>query len=103
MVRRRRQHREDARVRVVERDGPDRVEPAEVVLVRVVESMPCDHVERRVSLLRGVEMSGKLGEDAPFRFGVFIKVGYGRLEVSRVGEAVGADGSQLRECEVALV
>lgn len=88
---------------MVKRDGSYGVEAPKIVFVRVVESMPCDHVERRVSLLRGVEMSGKLGEDAPFRFGVFIKVGYGRLEVSRVGEAVGADRSQLRECEVALV
>lgn len=108
--RRRREHREDGRVWVVVRDGADGVEAAQIVLVGVVVALPGDDVEWRVGLAslkeRVVHLDGD-GEGAAALGGrgakVLAEVSDGRLEVARVGQAVGADGAQLREDEVALV
>lgn len=104
------QHREDARVRVVEADAADGVEAAQVVLVGVVVAVPRDHVEGRVRLHRLVKAVGELGRHRVLVWAVkrhaaavLVKRSQGRLEVARVGEPVGADGAQLREDKVALV
>lgn len=110
VVRRRRQHGEDARVRVVEADAADGVEAAQVVLVGVVVAVPRDHVKGRVRLGRLVQAVGELGRHR-VRVGpvkrdaaaVLVKGRQRRLEVPRVGEPVGPDGAQLRQGEVALV
>lgn len=110
VVRRRRQHGEDARVRVVEADAADGVEAAQVVLVGVVVAVPRDDVEGGVRLGRLVQAVGELGRHR-VRVGpverhaaaVLVEGRQGRLEVPRVGEPVGPDGAQLREREVALV
>lgn len=44
------EHGEDRRVAVVEGHAVDGVEARQVVLVRMVVAVPCDHVERRVFL-----------------------------------------------------
>ncbi len=110
-LRRRRQHREDRRVRVVVRDAADRVEAPEVVLVRVVVPVPGHDVERRVRLPRPEEPVVELGRDRVLgrpvrRRGAEVPVaeaGHGRLEVPHVGEPVGPDRPELRQREVALV
>lgn len=109
--RRRREHREDGRVRVVVGDCADGVEAAQVVLVRVVVAVPGDDVKGRVGLARLEERVVHLdgdGEGGVTALGgggakVLAEVSHGRLEVARVGEAVGADGAQLGEDEVALI
>jgi len=110
-VRHRGEHGEDARVRVVERDAPDGVEPAQVVLVWEVVAVPGDHVKGRVRLLRVEQGVVELARDPVLvgpvggRAGAVVlgEAGEGRLEVARVGEAVGPDGPQLRQRKVALV
>ena len=42
------QHREDRRIRMIEADRADRVEPRQIVFVRRVVAVPGDHVERRM-------------------------------------------------------
>lgn len=108
--RRRREHREDGRVRVVVGNCADGVEAAQVVLVGVVVAVPGDDVKGRVCLAgleeRVVHLDGD-GEGVAALGGgrakVLAEVSHGRLEVARVGQAVGADGAQVREDEVALV
>lgn len=110
VVRRRRQHGEDARVRVVEADAADGVEAAQIVLVGVVVPVPCDHVEGRVRLGCLVQAVGELGRHRVrvgpvecYAAAILVEGRQRRLEVSRVGEPIGPDGPQLREGEVALV
>lgn len=105
-----RQDGEDGRVRVVVRDGADGVEAAQVVLVGVVVALPADDVKGRVGLVRVeervVELDGDVERIAALGgrgAKVLAEMGHGGLEVAGVGEAVGADGAQLGEVEVALV
>ena len=98
MSRGRGQHGVDGRVGVVEGDGVDAVEARQVVLVRRVVAVPGDHVERRVIDERGPQAAEKLGGDVELAVAVFIG-GHGRLEVARIGEAVGADGAELGQAE----
>lgn len=106
---------EDGGVRVVKRDGANGVEAAEVVLVRVVVALPPNHVKRRVRL-RGLEQSvvelhrhgvvtaATTGSACRSRRAkVLGKVRHGGLEITGVGEAVGANGAELGELEMALV
>lgn len=108
--RRRRQHREDGRVRVVVGDCADGVEAAQVVLVGVVVALPGDDVKGRVCLARLEERIVHLDGDGEGvaalecrRAKVLAEVRHGGLEVARVGESVGANGAQLGQHEVALV
>lgn len=106
----RREHCEDGRVWVVVGDGANGVEAAQVVLVGVVVALPGDNVEGRVGLAsleeRVVHLDGDVEGVAALgscRAKVFAELSHGRLEVSRVGQAVGTNGAQLWENEVALV
>lgn len=106
----RREHGEDGRVWVVKGDGADGVEAAEVVLVRVVVALPGDHVKRRVGLRRLEERVVELDRHEVLvwalvgrRAKVLAEAGNGSQEVSRVGEAVGTDGTKLWKTEVAFV
>ena len=95
---------EDGWVRVVVGDAANGVEAAEIVLVRIVEAVPGDDVEGCVGLRGGEERPTKLAENGPGRVGVVFGEGSeGGLEVAGVGEAVGADGTEFGEGEVALV
>ena len=100
--RRRGQHREDRRIGMVEADGADRGEGAQIVFVGRVIAVPRHHVDRRMRQ-RGLEQRA-----APFhvQFGrrVLVLVGRDRRqEVARIGEAVGADRPALRQREGAAV
>ena len=101
--RRRREHRVDGGIRVVEGDGAQRVEAREVVLVRVVCAVPGDDVEGGVILRGGEEVARELAQDGPPGVCILVEGGDGDLEVARVGQPVGADGAQLRQREVPLV
>ena len=88
---------------MVEGDGADGVEAPEIVFVGVVETVPGDYVEGGVGLLGGEEVSIEFGEEGVFSGCVFVETGDWGLEVARVGETVGADGTEFGELEVALV
>lgn len=101
---------EDGRVRVVVGDGADGVEAAQVVLVGVVVALPADDVKGRVGLARVeervVELDGDVERVAALGgrgAKVLAEMGYRCLEVAGVGEAVGTNGAQLGEVEVALI
>ena len=100
--RRRGQHREDRRIGMVEADGADRREGAQIVFVGRVIAVPGHHVDRRMRQ-RGLEQ-----RTAPFheQFGrrVLVLIGRDRgEEVARIGEAIGADRAALRQREGAAV
>lgn len=98
------QNSEDGGVGVVERDGSNNVESAQVVLERVIVAVPGDNVEGSVILARREERVVKLAEQLPFGGLLFIvKCCDWGLEVADVGQAVGANGAQLGELVVTLV
>ncbi len=92
------EHGVDGWVGMVEGDGVDAVEQRQVVLVGRVVAVPADHVERRVIDERGPEPAEKFRGDVELAIAIFIR-GNGREEIARIGEAVGADGAQLRQAE----
>ena len=87
---------------MVEADGADRREGAQIVFVGRVIAVPRHHVDRRMRQ-RGLEQRA-----APFHveFGrrVLVLIGRDRREeVARIGEAIGADRPALRQREGAAV
>ncbi|MNM86767.1 hypothetical protein D3C81_989290 [compost metagenome] len=97
-VRRRLQHQEDRRIRVVEADRADGVEAAQVVLVRRVVAVPGHHVQRRMADPGTPQVALELGHQLEIALAVFI-AGHRRQEVARVGQAVGADHAQVGQLE----
>ncbi len=96
------QHREDRRIGMVEADGADRREGAQIVFVGRVIAVPGHHVDRRMRQL-GLEQRA-----APFhvQFGrrVLVLIGRDRREeIARIGKAIGADRAALRQREGAAV
>jgi len=65
--------------------------------------VPGDDVEGRVRLLGCEEVAVEFGQHVPCRVRVFVKGRHGRLEVPRIGQAVGSNWSELGQLEVALV
>lgn len=94
-----REHAEDGRVDVVDRDGADIDEFRQVVLVRNVVPVPGDDVEGAVVLCALEELAAELVHDLPWLL-LDLVLRHGGQEVPRVGEAVGAQGAQLRELEL---
>ena len=95
---------------MVKGNRADGVEPAQVVLVRVVVTVPRDDVEggmRLFGLVQGIVELGRDGVDVGAIVAhaavVFAEARHRGLEVARVGEAVGSDRPQLGQLEVALV
>ena len=104
MVRGTGQNSEDGGVGVVERDGSNNVESAQVVLERVIVAVPGDNVEGSVVLARREERVVKLAEQLVLGGLLFIvKCCDWGLEVAGIGQAVGANGAQLGELVVTLV
>lgn len=109
-VRRRREHREQARVVLVEQQVAHRAVPAEVVLVRVVGPVPGAHVEDGVVLLGRPEPPGLARDDGPGRvvgdrrslFESAVEECLGDLKVPYVGEPGRADGTEVGQTKVAL-
>ena len=87
---------------MIEADRADRREGPQIVFVRRVVAVPCHHVDR------GMRQSGREQRAAPFheQFGrrVLVLIGCdGGEEVARIGEAIGADRTALRQREGAAV
>ena len=87
---------------MIETDGADRREGAQIVFIRRVVAVPGHHVDRRMRQ-RGLEQRA-----APFheQLGrrVLVLIGRDRRqEVARIGEAIGADRPALRQREGAAV
>ena len=79
-------------------DRADGVEAAQIVFVGRIVAVPGHHIERRVVDLGGPEMTAQLGHQLEIAFQVFIG-GHRRLEITRVGQTVGADHAQIRQLE----
>lgn len=90
---------------MVEGDGADGVEAAEIVLERVVGSMPGYDVEGSVCLCGGEEVPVEFAEDGVPRAGAVVlgESSNGALKVAGVRQAVTTDRPELGEGEVALV
>jgi hypothetical protein len=106
MVRGTSENSEDRRVRMIERDAPDDIEPAQIIFIRIVIPVPSDDVEHRVVLSSTEERVVKFADHTKLRavihLGV-VKICSRRLEVSCIGKAIRANGSKLRKLEVTLV
>jgi hypothetical protein len=64
-IARRREHREDRGVRMVEGDAADGVEATKVILVGVIEAVPGNNVERGVVLASCKESTGEFIIEGP--------------------------------------
>ena len=95
-VARRGQYGEDRRVGMIEADRADRIERAQVVLVRDMVAMPRHDIQRRVADAGVPEMALELGDE----FEVAVDVLEGRMrreEIARIGQPVAADRAEVRE------
>jgi hypothetical protein len=77
-------------------------ELAQVIFVRCVVPVPRHHIKRRVSEGASEQLSAELVDEGVVSFHVF-KGRNGGEEVSWVGQAIGTEGSQVRENKVARV
>lgn len=83
------QYREDRGIWVIVGDRANSGETTEVVLVRVIEPVPGDHIKGRVGLSSGIEPAGEFAKDRVLRGAgvVFLERCTGGLEVTGIGEA----------------
>src|SRR5579875_2816730 len=77
-------------------DRADGGEAAQIVAVGGVAAVPRHHVERRMVDRRRPQGALELRDQLEFAFDVLVRRGR-RLEVARIGEAVGADRPQFRQ------
>src|SRR5208337_4330228 len=96
------EHRVDRWIGVIEAHRVDAVEIRQIVFVRRVISVPGDDVERRVFVLGFPQAAEKLDNDTVVAVAIFVGGG-GRLEIARVGQAVGADRTKLGEAQQGAV
>ena len=96
------QHGEDRRIGMVEQDRADRAIGAQVVLVGRVIAVPGHHVERAVTDMGLMELSAPLDGHGRGRFAI-LEGCHRRLEVTRVGHAVGPDRTPARQLELLAV
>mmetsp|Transcript_9802 Transcript_9802/g.28036 ORF Transcript_9802/g.28036 Transcript_9802/m.28036 type:complete len:322 (+) Transcript_9802:213-1178(+) len=92
---------EDGRVRVVKCHGIHRAETGQIILVRGIVPVPRHCVKRGEVQLHGEEVPHELVHHGVRALHILIP-GHGSLEVPRVGEAVGTDGTEVRQLEVPL-
>src|SRR4249919_647416 len=92
------QYQEDRRIGMVEADRADRVEVAQVVLVRRVVAVPPDDVERRMADRRTPQVALELGNQFELAFRFLVRR-VRREEVSRVGQAIGADRTEVGQAQ----
>ena len=81
---------------MVEADASDGVEPAQIILERIVVAMPANYVEWSVRLPSCEELACELADDGVrcAAIIVFVKGSNRRLEVSHVCETKAANGSK---------
>ncbi|MNN22982.1 hypothetical protein D3C81_1363650 [compost metagenome] len=83
---------------MIETDGANGVETAQVIFVRHVVTVPGDHVERRM-----IELAGpQLAEEFLHQRGGLLQVFVGRhrgQEVPRIGQAIAANRPQVRQTQ----
>lgn len=99
-----RQHGEDGRVQVVEADRVDCAVVAQIVLVGAEVAVPGDHVVRRVGHAEVEHLVLELVHHLVRRNGVVgvLEPRDWALEVTRIGQSVGADGAEVGQLEVSL-
>ena len=100
---RRRQHREDRRIGMIEQDRADRRKCPEIIFVGRVIAVPGDHVERRMADLGFMERAAPFDEQRVQGVSFSSYAGDRRLEVARIGEAVGADRPAIRHGELGAI
>ena len=101
-VRRRGHHRVDRRIGMVVEQRADRREAPQVVFVGIVVAVPGDHVERRMRHLGAIKLAAPFDDQRAGLFAVLVGRDR-RVEIARVGEAVGADRPAVRQRQRAAV
>lgn len=97
----RREYGEDAGIGMIVRNAADGHEPAEIVFVRIIVAMPRHHVEGGVTLGGFEQVAAKFAIEVPFGvLVIFKKIGDGRLEVTRVGQAKRTKRAQFGKLEM---
>jgi hypothetical protein len=95
------EHCVDGRVWVVEGDRVDTVEQLQVVLIRSIVAVPSHYIERRVGQSGREQLILKFADG--YMAGRHILESSHRVsEVARVSEAIGADGTEQRQLEMAF-
>lgn len=85
---------------VIEADGVDRLEPGQVVFIWHVVAVPADHIERRMRHLSHEQCALVFRDNSVRRNIAIFEPSRWRLEVSRIGQTIGADRAQIRQSEV---
>jgi hypothetical protein len=94
MVRRAGEDSKDRGIRMVKGDGANDVETAQIILVRIVISMPGDNIKRGLVLAGRKERIVEFADQRIFSALLFvIKEGNRGLKVSCIGKTVGSNGS----------
>src|ERR1700692_4124648 len=97
-IRWRTQHAVDRGIRMIERNGVDAIEKAQVVLIGRVISVPRNNVQRRVIDRGRPELTHKLRGDVKVALTIFV-CRYRCFEVARVRQAIGTDWAEFREAK----
>ena len=96
------QHSENARVRVVRRYRTNRLEEIQIVPVRVIISMPSNHIKWRPLDFIFKELSPKFIHNSPILIHILI-LSHWNLKVLGVSQTVGTYWSQVWQSEVTLI
>ena len=87
---------------MVEQDRADRRKRRKIIFVGRIVAVPGDHVERRMAELGHMELAAPF-DDQPARRLLVLEPGDRRLEVARIGQAVGADRPAIGQRELGAV
>ena len=104
--RRSREDGEDGGVGVVIGDATNSIKAAEVVFVGIIGAVPRYNIERSMALFGSKEVAIELRENGVLRVGrgmIFNEIRGRGLKVPCISQAIGTNGPELRELEVALV
>lgn len=91
----------DTRVGVIVADTSDGIEPAKIILVRVVVAVPRYYIERTVILCRIEKSPAKFDRDDPIRLIVLISRDR-CLKIACIRQTIGSDRAELGKLKVAL-
>lgn len=102
-IARTRQHRENARIAMIEADRIDHHELGKIVLVRDVVSVPRHHIERRMILSCNEQRSLVLGHHLESLDFTIFEPRCRCEEITWIGQSIRSNRAQIRKLEVAIV
>src|SRR5579884_2568290 len=83
---------------MIKADGADHHKAREIVFIGNEITVPGNHAERRMRALRGPQVALEFGHNGAWLLPILIGR-HRRLEIARIGEAIGAEGAKLWQTE----